>query len=968
MQIDEPILAIAEALPETDGAGPIWLHERPGVWLVVAGRVDIFAVRMDQGQPAGAPRHLFRIEAGQAIFGLDLDGRPEGIALLARGAAGTRMRAITPTALREAARQPANIRQVAAWLDGWVATFSAGIARELIPPKQYAAIEPEQELALDDDQIIRPEQGVVWIKHAQGGSRWIGRDDLPPITGGAPFPLATQTWLQASGACRLRTIGGEICVWDESAWGGLAAFHTLALTCVLRRIEQQEQAERERLQRVAASDQQTVQQALTQLASILETGPAAPAAVDDRLDPLLAACKAVGEALGIAIKAPSRTLADRKQRDPLSSIAKTSRAQVRRVALRGDWWRRDNGPLLAYTEDDRRPVAILPETTRRYRLYDPSTGGTAPLTEELAATLAPFAYTFFRSFPDRAITAAELLRFGLRGGRKDLIAILLTGLAVGFLGLAPPLVTGIIFDSIIPAENQFKLLQLTLALFVAACATALFQLVRGIAILRIEARMSTAIQGAVWDRLLSLPVPFFRQYSAGDLATRVNGLDQIRQLLTGVTISSILVGVFSLFNFALLFYYDVGLALLATLLVLLAFGVTFAAGYIGLRYERDLSVLQARIAGLVLQLVGGIAKLRVAGAESRAFAVWANRFTEQRRVAFRARAAGNGLAVFNAAFPAAASAALFAAIAATGQTGRSTGTVLAFIAAFGGLLAAALTMSTSLLAVLRVIPLFENARPILETAPEVDTSKADPGELSGRIEVSHVSFRYKPDGPPILQDVSIEANPGEFIAVVGPSGSGKSTLFRLLLGFETPESGSIYYDGQDLAELDLQAVRRQSGVVLQNGRLMPGDIFTNIVGSSLLTVDDAWEAAARAGLDEDIRQMPMGIHTVVSESGSTFSGGQRQRLMIARAIVGRPRILLFDEATSALDNRTQAIVSKSLERLQATRLVIAHRLSTIISADRIYVIEAGRVVQRGTYDELAGQAGPFQELIRRQLA
>jgi ABC-type bacteriocin/lantibiotic exporter with double-glycine peptidase domain len=327
----------------------------------------------------------------------------------------------------------------------------------------------------------------------------------------------------------------------------------------------------------------------------------------------------------------------------------------------------------------------------------------------------------------------------------------------------------------------------------------------------------------------------------------------------------------------------------------------------------------------------------------------------------------NLLIVFTAAFTTTTTIVIFATLAASTQSSRSTGTVLAFMAAFGGLLTAALTLNSSVLSILRVVPLLENARPVLETVPEVDTQKAHPGELTGAVEVSHVSFRYQPDGPQVLQDVSLKANPGEFIAVVGPSGSGKSTLFRMLLGFEAPESGSVYYDAQELAELDVQAVRRQIGVVLQNGKLMPGDIFTNIVGNSLLTIEDAWEAARMAGFDEDIRQMPMGMHTYISEAGGTFSGGQRQRLMIARAIVGKPRILLFDEATSALDNRTQAIVSRSLERLNATRIVIAHRLSTIVNADRIYVMVGGQVVQQGSYAQLAQQEGPFRELIRRQL-
>jgi ABC-type bacteriocin/lantibiotic exporter with double-glycine peptidase domain len=254
------------------------------------------------------------------------------------------------------------------------------------------------------------------------------------------------------------------------------------------------------------------------------------------------------------------------------------------------------------------------------------------------------------------------------------------------------------------------------------------------------------------------------------------------------------------------------------------------------------------------------------------------------------------------------------------------------------------------------------------TAPEARAERTDPGVLSGDIEINQVSFRYKADGPLALNDVSLRVRPGEFVAIVGPSGSGKSSLFRLLLGFETPEAGSVYYNGQDLTKLDVQAVRRQIGVVLQEARLMPGSIYQNIIGTLDLTLEDAWEAARMSGLDEDTRQMPMGMHTVITAGGATLSGGQRQRLMIARAVVAKPRLMLFDEATSALDNRTQETVSKNLEVLHTTRIVIAHRLSTIRRADRVYVLVGGRLAQSGAYAELLNQRGPFADLVKRQLA
>jgi ABC-type bacteriocin/lantibiotic exporter with double-glycine peptidase domain len=383
---------------------------------------------------------------------------------------------------------------------------------------------------------------------------------------------------------------------------------------------------------------------------------------------------------------------------------------------------------------------------------------------------------------------------------------------------------------------------------------------------------------------------------------------------------------------------------------------------------------QGKISGLLLQILTAISKFRVTGTESRAFTVWAREFFRQQELTYRAERVENYLTTFNVSYPLATTMVVFTMLVYfNGRSGDSSaslslGTFLAFSAAFGQFLNAGLNLTATALQISTVVPIYERIKPILQTKPEVDEAKSDPAELSGEIEMSHVSFRYAPDMPLVLDDISFQIKPREFVAFVGPSGAGKSTLIRLLLGFETAESGSIYYDGQDLNMLNIQGVRRQIGTLLQNGELIAGDIFTNIIGSSLLAVKEAWEAAHQAGLAEDIKQMPLGMHTIIGEGGGAFSGGQRQRLLIARSLINRPRIILFDEATSSLDNRTQAIVSQSLERLQATRLVVAHRLSTIINADRIFVLQAGKIVQQGTYQELMEQPGPFAELAERQLA
>jgi ATP-binding cassette subfamily C protein len=446
------------------------------------------------------------------------------------------------------------------------------------------------------------------------------------------------------------------------------------------------------------------------------------------------------------------------------------------------------------------------------------------------------------------------------------------------------------------------------------------------------------------------------------------GIDAIRDMLTGNVLTSMLAAVFSLFSFGLLFYYSWRLALLGTALVLILAGVTFLLTWLQLRHQRVLLEKQGRMSSLVFGLIHGISKLRVAGAEARAYARWAEGFAEQRRRTLAAQRIANVQASFNPVYGIATSMAIFAVMGFYLEPPLELGEFLAFNAAFGQFLAAVLTMIGVLSSVLTMVPIYERLSPILEAVPEVDESKSEPGELAGEIEFSHVSFRYQDDGPLILDDVSFRANPGEFIALVGPSGAGKSTCLRMILAFEKPSSGSIYYDGQDVASLAVRSVRRQIGVVLQSGRPMAGSIVSNILGSSNLGIDAAWDAARLAGLEDDIKAMPMGMHTVISEGAETFSGGQKQRMLIARALVNRPRIILFDEATSALDNRTQEIVSRSLERLKATRIVIAHRLSTIQNADRIYVMEAGRVVEEGRYDELIRRGGTFARLAERQIA
>lgn len=949
-----------------EGNAALLLDDPDAVWVVYAGTVDIFSVRQEGGHASAPRRHVARLEPGQLFFGMDLATNGQGMSLLATGVLGTEVVRLTQARLRQLASESEFAGLVAAQLDAWIAALSQGVSKSL-PPKALTLLEPARGTALRADSVALPRHGVLWITLLGGSALFADRPDLPPVGPDELLPLSQSTWLRASDDVTLIGVDSASLGQRDPSWQGLARFHARALQALRLNLDHDEAAERTRLQDKLASERTVVGHAFANIASLLNPQSARPAGAVTDADALRAACHLVADALKIDLQPALHSLGGAGEPITVRAIARAANLRVREVSLKGQWWKTDSGPIVASLENGQ-PVALIPTSPTSYALHDVAARTVEPVTAAVAARVTPSGFIFYRPFPRRPLGVWDLLRFGAVGARRDLGMVLLMGIAAGLLGMVTPIASQRIFDDVLPNGDKGELLGIGLFLAAIAVASALFQITRSVAVLRIEGRLDASIQAAVWDRLLSLPAPFFRQYTAGDLGSRAMGINAIRQILSGPVTTTVLSAIFSVFNVVLLFYYDAVLALAALGLVAVAVVVTILSGYVQVRYQRTLMAIQGQISGLLLQMLNGIAKFRVIGAEDRAFVLWADRFVEQRRLAYRARLVQNNLQTFNAAYPVITSLTIFAVLALTHGGGLTTGAFIAFNAAYAQVLTNALQVSAAVITILNVIPLYERARPILHTLPEVDDATASPGELSGAIELSHASFRYSADGPLVLQDVSIAVKPGEMVALVGPSGSGKSTVLRLLLGFEQPEAGGVFYDGQDLAGLNVREVRRQIGTVIQNGKVMSGPLLQNIIGSSQLTVEDAWEAARMAGLDEDIRAMPMGMFTVVSEEGGTFSGGQRQRLMIARALAHRPRIVFFDEATSALDNRTQEIVTRSMESLHATRVVIAHRLSTIINADRIYVMQNGRVVQSGTYNELLQQPGLFADLAKRQTA
>lgn len=926
---------------------PLRLDAYSGFFLVRAGYVDLFVVPLIEGEPAGARRHVLRIPAGRLVGGLPAAANAVVIAVGGLETEIEHLRSIEPLTLPSSTEEPL--------LDLWI----AGIAEAAFGPAPAwpeVLVEPGSETDCAAGARLHAGRAVLWVQ-APDGSFGISDSEADLMTA---LPLAAGFHLRAR--CDARCFAQPTSAMAIGALrDGLAAFHRHAAEAIAAALIGHDRAAQQRLATRAALDAKTMSGAIQRLALVGRRAHRASAAPDAA--PLVAAFSIVADRLGVPLGNLPRV--DLRQRS-LPQLARLTGFGFRRVLLRDDWWRRDNGPLIGRLAETHAPVALLPDRRGRTWLVDGN--GETRVTAEIAAALEPEAVTLYRPPPAEISSLLGLARQIFRGGHGDLAAILGMGLLGSLLGTLTPIGTGFLFEWVVPRAELGMLVAVIGALVLAALGAACFDLVKAIALVRLESRMEAGLQPLILQRLLSLPVGFFRNFGTGDLTDRVLAIQRIRHLIAGTAITSLLSGGFALVSLAVILFYSPILALLSIGLVGGAALVTAALAVAQLRHEREAVRLGGREDGLVLQFVQGISKLRVAGGEARMFGLWAEIFAQRRSALVRGQGYANLRTTFYGCYPIIAALLLYRVAAGSlGDDGLSLGGFLAISTAFGQLLAAMMAAGASLAGILGAVPLFERLKPIVTTVPERQDDKADPGALSGAIEISRVSFRYAPEAPLVLEDVSMRFEPGQFVAIVGASGSGKSTLQRLLLGFETAESGDILYDGQPIGNLDTSALRRRIGVVLQSARVMSGSIHENITAGLPYSLDEAWEAARMAGLAADIEAMPMGMHSVLMEGASTLSGGQLQRLMIARALIGKPQVLIFDEATSALDNVSQAVVTESLNRLHATRIVIAHRLSTIRDADKIFVMDHGRLLESGGFDELMAANGAFAALARRQL-
>ena len=709
-------------------------------------------------------------------------------------------------------------------------------------------------------------------------------------------------------------------------------------------------------------DDQRVSDALLKAAGVVVGQESTRRAVDDRV----AASNAIGHIMRYyrfrTTEAPESVT---DIYDQLDYCLRPHGVMYREVQLQKGWYREAFNPILAFTKEDGSPIALIPGKVSGYWYTDPLTELPVKLNAINAKQFDDHAISFYRPLPQHELGMADLLRYMFQCITvNDVVVKGAAALCVALVGLLMPRLVSTLTGAVLASGEVAALVGIAICMI---CVTVSQQLISSSAELlssRIESKARLGVEASMMMRLLSLPAGFFADYSPGELKSRFFSVQSLCTLLMSIVTSAGISSLASLLYVTQIFAFTPALVVPALLIVFVTVAVSALTSLVSIKVGKRRMEASARESGTSYTVISGIRKIRLAGAEKRMFAKWLDTYTEVADLTYNPPLLMKVGSVISLGITLVSNIVLYYLAVTSGIDQPS---YFAFTTAYGMIMGAFMALNTKLMQVANVRPLYQMAEPFLRAVPETAENKEVVSDVRGSVRFDHVSFSYGPDMPPVLDDLSLGIGEGEYVAIVGKSGCGKSTLIRLLLGFETPDRGTVAVDGKDLSRVDLSSLRRKIGTVMQHDGLFQGSIFYNIaLTAPELTMEGAWEAAEIAGIADDIRALPMGMHTLISEGQGGISGGQKQRLMIARAVAPKPKLLIFDEATSALDNKSQRQVTDALGGMGCTRIVVAHRLSTIKQCDRILVLNEGRIAEEGRYDELIARDSLFAELVRRQ--
>lgn len=831
------------------------------------------------------------------------------------------------------------------------------------------SVELGEKIALQRTLIPEQKEKIGWVELKQGKALFLS-NPLFPLPQEAYFPLSQSLWITCAEKSSFLVRSTENALATPAFWESMDIFHREVFRAILQNHKDDLEKILLNIQKKSELEEEIIETTFLRLGSILnkkikiyrvEIGNEVFQALD-----------VIGQEFGVDIKPPSSE-GKLTPDEEISEICSLSRLYFRKISLQEEWWKDAVQPILAFYGEKEKPVALI-KRGLRYEMLDPAEKIAHPLSDKIIQNLAKKGYVFYEEFPDKSIGLIDLFKTSFAFNTREFLTILLVAFAGGLVNLFLPFAMKELFDTLFLNADLKLLGQFTLGLLIVAFTSAIFSIIRNFSALRITGMSMNQLQSVLWGRLLELPASFFRKHSSGNLMNNMQAFRSMNSIFNTNFVKLILSVIYCCFYVFLMLIYSPILTFSGLAALFVAAAIYFFCTFFYIRLSKKSVLLANTIQGVVVQIISGIAKIRVAGAESRFFSLWGNLFSTKKKIDLKLQMLQALQSLVYRLYPMLMTALLFSialiifkkAVLENVPAAMTLGDFVGFYSAYALFTLAALDIFQMVFTIAGIFPLWSLAKVIVEEPIERPFTKREIIKINGGIAIDNVSFAYEADGPIILKDVSIVANPGEIVGIVGPTGCGKSTLVRLLLGFESPLKGDVFYDDKSITNFDLRELRKQIGTVLQNAGVLQGSIYQNIVGSGSYTVEEIQRAIRLSGFEEDLEYLPMGLNTVLPMGGGVLSGGQRQRLFLARALVASPKILILDEATSALDNRTQDKVSANFDQINVTRLVIAHRLSTIRHADRIYVMDAGRIIETGTYNELVEKNGLFATMLRRQ--